>query len=503
LSAPAHLPEAARNALLRRVDWRFLVQQEGEPRTLSPAGGSRERALGLVSAPATDGVAPDLVVLVDPDARSLAAAVTRLAPGGTLYAEWHRPQLGGRQRLERRLAAAGLEAPRWYWPWPPPGRGPWFWLPIDSPEALAYFLAQRRRAAGPRRRLHAAGWPLQLRARILVPRCAVARKPGGSPDAVETAVRLHSGGDASSWILLSGGRRSINKVVGIPVVTASAGPKVVVKFARSAAEEELLRHESHMLRQLAEARPELAGVPKALFLERRCGRLALGESALDGEPAVWQLDGDRFGAVCDSVTDWLVGLARGAELHRGTSWRERLVEEPLARFARDYAAVVSPDEIAGARTALSTLGDLPAVFEQRDCAPWNILLERGRVSVADWESAEPAGLPALDLVYFLTTGALLLAGALDQGPIAQWYSDSLDPHSRVGRVVARCESSYCERVGVDAGLLPALRLLCWTIHARSEFLRFELDVAGQPPPPLLATSRFLALWRVELRRQTS
>jgi hypothetical protein len=497
------LPEADRNALLRRVDWRFLVQQEAEPRTLAPAGGSEARALGLVAAPAAGGAAPDLVVLVDPEPASLAAAAARLPPGGTLYAEWHRPQLGGRRRLERRLAAAGLEAPRWYWAWPPPGRGPSFWLPIDSPEALAYFLAQRRRAAGLRRRVLASVWPLLLRARFLVPLCAVARKPGGAPDAVETAVRLHSGGEEPSWILLTGGRRSINKVVGIPVATASAEPKVVVKFARSAAEEDLLRHESHVLRQLAEARPELAGVPTSLFLERRCGRLALGESALDGEPAVWQLDRDRYGAICDSVTDWLVELARGAEAHPGTAWRERLVEEPLDRFARDYDTVLSPDEVARARTTLAGLRDVPVVFEQRDCAPWNVLLARDRVSVADWESAEPAGLPALDLVYFLTTGALLLQGALDEGPIARWYADSLDPRSRVGRVVARCESSYCERVGVDAAILPALRLLCWTIHARSEFLRFELDVAGQPPPALLATSRFLALWRVELRRQTS
>jgi hypothetical protein len=480
VSSLEDLPEQARNDLLRRLDWRFLVQHESEPAAAGqPNGGA----------------------LVNPDGRALAAAAAALPPGGTLYAEWYRPQLGGTRRLGRRLAAAGLEDVRWYWPWPRPSSRPVFWLPVDSPEALAYFLGQRRRAAPLRRRLLAAVWPWALKLRLLVPLCAVARKPGGGADVVENAVLHHSRGDAVSWILLTGGRRSINKVVGLPIGHAAGKPQLVVKFARTAAEEEALQHESHVLQLLADARPELTGAPKALFLARRSGRLALGETALEGEPLIWRLTRDRFDRLCTSVTEWLVGLAGSGEPHPRAAWQARLLEAPLERFARNYAPVVSPDEIARARAALSTLDALPLVCEQRDCAPWNVLLDGDRVSLADWESAEPNGLPALDLVYFLTNAALLVAGVLDSGPVAPWYTDSLDPDSDAGRTVARCEALYCGRVGIDAELVPSLRLLCWTIHAHSEYRRFELDAVAQPSPDVLARSLFLELWRTELARQ--
>ena len=290
MSTPGHLTEQKRNKLLRRVDWRFLLPLENAPRART-AAGDLARALALVSDEATAEEQPDLVALVNPNRDALVAAAAALPPGGTLYAEWRRPQLGGRGRLAQALEDAGLESVRWHWPWPQPDRRPAFWLPLDSPEALAHFLAPRRGDPTRRRRLLAAAWPWALRLRVLAPICATARKPGGSADAVEDAVRQHSGGaGAVSWILLTGGRRSVNKVVGLPVVQPATRPRLVVKFARSATEEEPLRNESDALRLLAATRPRLSGVPKALFLERRCGRLALGETALDGDPLIWRLD---------------------------------------------------------------------------------------------------------------------------------------------------------------------------------------------------------------------
>jgi hypothetical protein len=477
--------EDARNALLRRIDWRFLVQSTDELR-VSTSNGAMAESLALVSA---DGE-PLVAVLVDPRANELAAAVGALPPGGTVYVEWYRPRLGGRRRLTRALEVAGLTDVRWYWPWPRPSKAPTFWLPLDAPGALSFFLAQRHRAASLRRRIPTAIWPLVRRLGLLVPLCAVARRPGGMSDAVDEAVRRHAPGNRISWILLSGGRRTINKVVGLAVVEPATRPEVVVKFARSEIEDDALRHEFDVLRAVAAARPDHPGVPKALFLERRAGRIALGETALDGEPLIWRLDRGTLDGFCSIVTDWLVGLVDPERMHEG-DWRRRLVDEPLERFARDYATVVTAEELECARTELAALPALNVTCEQRDCAPWNILLADGKVSVADWESAEPAGLPALDLVYFLTNAALVADGILDTGPVAPRYLEAigtLAPHA----------SLYCERTGLAEELLPTLRLLCWTIHARSEAIRFELDAAGPPSPDQLERGVFLALWRAEL-----
>jgi hypothetical protein len=471
--------------LLRRIDWRFVVQSADELRVAAP-NGAMAQSLDLVSA---DGE-PDVAVLVDPQADEVGAAAAALPPGGTLYAEWYRPRLGGRRRLTRELERAGFTDVRWYWPWPRPTKSPTFWLPVDAPDALAFFLQQRHRAASLRRRIPTAIWPLVRRLGLLLPLCVVARKPGGTPDAVDEAVRRHAAGDRISWILLSGGRRTINKVVGLAFVEPAKRPSVVVKFARSAVEDEPLRHEFDVLRAVEAARPDQPGVPRALFLERRAGRIALGETALQGEPLIWRLDRETLDPFCALVTDWLVGLVDQERKHDG-DWHRRLVDDPLERFARDYASVVTAEEVERARAELATLPALHVTCEQRDCAPWNVLLAGNALSVADWESAEPSGLPALDLVYFLTNAALVADGVLDSGPVAPGYLDSISS-------LAKHASKYCERTGLDQALLPTLRLLCWTIHARSEAIRFELDAAGRPSREQLESGVFLALWRAEL-----
>src|SRR6185437_12277425 len=195
------------------------------------------------------------------------------------------------------------------------------------------------------------------------------------------------------------------------------------------------------------------------------------------EPLIWRLDRSTLDRFCGLVTDWLVGLVDQGRRHDG-DWRRRLVDEPFERFARDYAAVVTAEEVERARAELASLPELPVTCEQRHCAPWNVLLSGDAVSVADWESAEPSGLPGLDLIYFLTNAALVADGVLDTGPVAPGYLESQ-------RTLAGHTARYCERTGLDGALLPTLRLLCWTIHARSEAIRFELDAAGAPSPDQL------------------
>ena len=473
------IPEAERNRLLRRVDWRFLIPSPTAPAAHAPGGGEPAAALALV---AGDDEPPAVVALVDPGRAEVERAAAALPPGGALYVEWTRPRIG----VRRRLASAGLERARWYWRWPP--RAPSFWLPLDAPDALAWFLAPRRRA----RPWSTGAWTWGRRLRLLAPLAAVARKPGGRADAIEAAV------GPAGWILLTGGRRSVNKVVGIPVAAGAARPALVVKFARSEDEDASLRREHDVLGVVAARRPELPGVPRPLFLERRWGRLALGETALEGEPLVRRLDAATFEGLAGQVTDWLVALAGAGDRRPRSEWAGRLVDAPLDRLAREFGRVLDGEEVAAARAALAALDDLPLVCEQRDLAPWNVLVHEDGLAVADWESAEPDGLPGLDLVYFLTSAALQVAGVMDSEPYGPTHAATLDAGTPLGRVVAACQASYCARVGIDPRLLPALRLLCWTIHAHSEHRRLEVDAAAAPTRAALRSSMFLALWRSEL-----
>ena len=141
------LPERSRNELLRRVDWRFLLRLESNPTTLCLASGRLRGGVELMSAlctrePHAQGGC-DLAVAIDPGPKALRRARAALRPGGLLYTEW-RTFAGGRRRVLGRLRRAGFVAETLYWPWPAPRRGPaHFWLPLDAPEAVDYFLSTR------------------------------------------------------------------------------------------------------------------------------------------------------------------------------------------------------------------------------------------------------------------------------------------------------------------------------------------------------------------------
>ena len=122
--------------------------------------------------------------------------------------------------------------------------------------------------------------------------------------------------------------------------------------------------------------------------------------------------------------------------------------------ARAIRATVREGSRAGtierAREALGPLGDLPIVCEQRDCSPWNIVIgSDGSPALLDWESAEPDGLPGLDLVYFLANSAFVLDGALDSGTTRESYAALLAPDSPHGRVAAESLATYAAAVGLD------------------------------------------------------
>jgi hypothetical protein len=486
MGAADRLPEQERNELLRRVDWRFLLAQESEPTTVSFASGRLARALELVSTTAAAAPA-DLAVLVDPDRAALEEAWAALRPGGELYAEWRRPRLGGPARIRKRLEAAGFSNVRCWWPWPLPDRGaPQFWLPIDAPAATEFFLRSRRRSA------ITAVWRAAARLGVLAPLCTVARKASG--DEPEEEHLLH-------WLLLTGGRRSINKVVGLVFAGSAPEPELAVKFARSESEEEPLRREASVLELLADTRPELRGLPRVKFLERRAGRLALGETAVGGVPLLGQLNRDTFSARAAQVTDWLAELAGAAQSAQRTEWWQRLVDEPRHAFEQTFGGIVGASDAKRAREILSSLGDLPLVCEHRDFSPWNVLIDDdGELAVLDWESAEPSGLPGLDLMYFLTYGAFLVDGALDSGRTRESYAAALDRRTFTGAIVERCQRSYCERVGLDPELLRPLRLLCWIVHSRSDYRHLELEAAAPPDRDMLRNAFFLGLWRAELQR---
>ena len=481
----ASIPEHRANPLLRRLDWRFLLPLRGFRTVFCPAGDplAEAVALGLEARAADQGA--DLAVLSSPDTNRLRDAYSRLRPGGALYAEWRKPGLGGAARPAALAARAGFVGIGCHlpWPWARPA-GPAYWIPLGPRRSLELVL-ERRLAPAHAGRVTSA-FRLAERTGLLGPVCLVAQRP---PAADPPAAPL---------LLATGGRRSVNKAVGLVVRDGDDAPRSVVKFARMPAEDAGLRREWDALRTIQTIRPSLAGVPRPLSLDLRAGRVALRETAVHGRRVLDDVRSASFVGTSLRVTDWLLELAGDAVTVPRESWWDRLVEQPLAEFVRRYRDVLGDEEMRSAWAELDALPDLPLVVEHRDLSPWNVLIDdQGRLGVLDWESAELQGLPGLDLPYFLTHWALAADGALDDRRLESYHRSRTD-RTPTGSVIAACEHRYCTALGIDPAALRPLRILAWVVHALSEHRGLVRDAGGRPRAARLQAAFFLGLLRAEL-----
>jgi hypothetical protein len=228
--------------------------------------------------------------------------------------------------------------------------------------------------------------------------------------------------------------------------------------------------------------------------------MAIGETALNGAPLSVVLDRRNYRQLALRATDWLVDLARYSRRTRTESVPGEAIAEVLDVFSQSFGPVVGPVSLRTARTALSTLGALPAVCEQRDFSPWNVLMDaEGELAVLDWESSELSGFPALDLIYFLSYLGIALDRSSAPAEILRSYRAGVDPSTFTGSVHRECLSRYCQRLDLNPGSLPALRLFAWMIHSRSEYRHFAADEGGVPSERALRRSLFVRLWQEDLR----
>ena len=325
-------------------------------------------------------------------------------------------------------------------------RCPSFWLPLDSPAAAAYLLESRPPAAPgleeSARAVRDAVWRAQSAAGLLAPLLGLGHaprargEPGGADDPGGlTALAARTIGlsrqEPLSWLLLTRGERSINKVIALAFLGGDPRPLLVVKIARRAESDPALAREAASLDALATLAPRFGRAPRALALAQVGGRAALAESFHDGISLAALLSEETFREQLRSASELLTTLV-GAGSRHPAGWRERLIAAPLEAFRRRFGSVADPADLRTTEEQLALLPELPPAFEHRDFAPWNLASGGGGLIAYDWESSEPRGLPVTDLVYFLVFAAFFLDGALESGRLEESYDRVFDLRSALG-----------------------------------------------------------------------
>lgn len=510
------------NEQLRRVDWRFFLGKADVDRVVYEADPGLESALRASFAEVTAiGSASascqhDLAVLSDPSPGALRRANACLAPGGACYVEYRRPGLAGPARLRRQLQRAGFDAPECYWVWPPSHRAPaQFWLPLEAPGAIAHFLRTRPQPPGAGRRfmanVRAVVWRTAWRLGALVPICAIASKPDG--DAVSTSLsreivrrwsvwKLPSQPSSVSCIMLTGGQSRLNKVIVLAFADNASTPVLAIKLAR--VPESVAGLDREVAALTAASRESFAAqaeVPRIVFREQLCGTPAVGETPVEGEPLSTIMTEERYDEIARWVTDALCALATGREAVEVAAWWDRLVAPVVSGFEARFGAHADASQLELVHGALRALPPLPLVPEHRDCSPWNVLRTRqGRLALLDWESAEPDGLPALDVVYFLVNAAFFAEKTLGTGREVVTYGRLLQPESPTGRAFAEALVRYGTATGLDTTVLTSLRTLAWMLHAVVEYDRITTTRPELPTDDAVGASVYFALWQRDADR---
>jgi hypothetical protein len=511
--------EARRNQLLRRVDWRFLAGKPQPRCSLVQGEGILAEALRLVSGQVvltgSFQDSADLAALVNPGKQDIKRAYDSLEPGGVLYVEWYRPQPGGLERLKRRLRDGGFLPAGSYWPWPWPERAaPAFWLPLDSPGGLRYFLDNRPPAPSAWKGLARQGiqtaWQAAYRAGLLAPVCLVAHKPvtAGSqpgPPAESLADRsvgwgLSQDGSDLDWLLLTGGLHSTNKVTGLVFRKGQRTPAYVIKMPRRSLSIPSLEREADLLERVhSRLEQPVEGIPQLVFLDSRGDFPAIGETHLPGAPLYTVMQPDRLGSLALQASHWLVQLVDSGPPQPQSSWWDQLVVPVLDGFEQGYRTVGGESLARAAQKILVKLGPLPRAVEHRDFSPWNIFLSPdGSLSVLDWEGAEPEGLPFGDLIYFLSYWTFFAEKTLDSGQGPASYRRMLVGESPMGKIADACIEEYQQQTGLPSESLRPLRLLTWLRHAVLERKLIENSTSCEPDPELLRNGLFLLLVKTEL-----
>jgi phosphotransferase family enzyme len=507
--------EARRNRLLRRVDWRFLLADASFVRAACFAEGDLADAVRLIAATVVGPDAPacgdcDLAVAVDPDAATLRRAVAMLRPGGWCYTEWRRAGLRRPSTIRRRLAGAGLHEVECYWPRPDPARrSPDLWYPLGARAALSDILLHRvlepTRWGTLRFMRRWLRWTLAPPLGLASPIAALARKASAAmqPRAAEG---VRGGWPASalgepparvSTALVTAGERTISKAVALVYAEPRGPVRAAVKIARTAEAARGLIHEGRVLRRLARD-GVVAGVPRLLSVQRRGVATSVAETGLTGTPLLRVLREDNYRSLAVRGSEWLVELAHRTAVTPDRGWRGRLLDRFLSGFRSRFAGLVPVEAFDRAESIISTIAVDVLVCEHRDFSPWNVHIDAaGEIAVLDWESAEVRGLPLLDLIYFLTYLGFELERGRPRDVVAA-YRAMIEGRGPVGEVAAECTARYTRALGLDIRLLPALGVLVWMIHARSEHRAMTADSGGPPDAAVLGRSVFLPLWHAAL-----
>jgi aminoglycoside phosphotransferase len=303
--------------------------------------------------------------------------------------------------------------------------------------------------------------------------------------------------DRVSCVLATPRFRASGHVVFLVLLDALATPVLIGKVPRLRGDDGSLAREAANLRALQSVRAcGFDCVPHIVAHQSSPSQPLLLETAVPGSPI--RLRAASAAQKIDKVVDWLIGFHRATMRSSQSAWYDRLADQPSKRFLALLPGDSAERQLIERTASIAgVLRDqaVPLVFEHADFCPPNILVRPdGAIGIVDWELAEPDGLPALDLFFFLAAAAFARDAASTE-------TDYLTSFRRAffGRSAwaAPYISRYARSIGLPPSLLGPLFVLCWGRYVMTLAGRLHDVDAGLLAPDTIEwirSNRYYALW---------
>lgn len=310
-----------------------------------------------------------------------------------------------------------------------------------------------------------------------------------------------------SYVMMTPRFRASSHVVFLLLPQGEIEPALVAKIPRLAGASASVAREVANLQAIQVSRPGgFNSIPKVITFEAYDDRHILVETALVGRPMDPPAVRRDRESCCQAMLDWLVEVQQASrcDAEGDPDWFGRLVERPLRTFAErlplsaeEEGLLERTEELAGLLRT-ETMPSLPLVFEHGDLSHPNVMwLKAGGPGVVDWELADPRGLPAGDLFFFLTYVAFARHQARSTGHYLPAFQEAFFGPAAWTRPYVK---AYAERLQLPPALLTPLFVLYWLRYLAGLLVRFgdAGDTAGRLGPETvvwLRANRYYALWR--------
>jgi len=310
--------------------------------------------------------------------------------------------------------------------------------------------------------------------------------------------------DKLDFILLAPHFRASSHILFLIFPRGSPKPTLVVKVPRLAGINNSVEREAANLSAVQASRPEgFNSIPYLVTLQESHNRKILIETALYGRAMDPKFVRKNRKYCIEMTIAWLIDIYQSTHCSAKVTpfWFERLIEQPIQYFSRripqneeESYLLKRTRETAEALREM----DLPIVFEHGDLSHPNILIpDQGRIGILDWEQAEPLGLPACDLFFFLAYVGFAISRSRENGDYLSAFQSTFFGKDAWARPYIQ---TYARQLQLPFASLTPLFLLSWFRYLSNLVDRVTSNKAGNEyvrPETVdwIRANRYYELWR--------